>query len=122
MVVEHNKKTILPWNILHLVEDSHMFDEFYSNDIKPRIVMFRKALVRDIFWYLDGYHFIIAERAVPIPSVFQGFSGYNMPHLSIVKEEPGISPLTSLVIMCNHFALFFRIHWDQPHWKEPIFY
>lgn len=49
---------------------------------KDEVVPLGKELVlaiRNILWYIYGYHSVLAERALPIPSLFQSFKGYNVP-------------------------------------------
>ena len=33
-------------------------------------------------WYVNGHHHTFADRYHPIPSLFEGFTGYNTPELS----------------------------------------
>ena len=37
--------------------------------------------LQQCLWYVDGYH-MFADRYHPIPSLFEGFTGYNTPELS----------------------------------------
>ena len=38
--------------------------------------------LQESLWYIDGHHQTFADRYHPIPSLFEGFSGYNTPELS----------------------------------------
>ena len=36
----------------------------------------------NILWYVDGHHEVLKSRACEVPSVFNGFVGYNVPEMS----------------------------------------
>ena len=40
------------------------------------------AQFQECLWYIDGHHQTFADRCHPIPSLFEGFTGYNTPELS----------------------------------------
>ena len=33
-------------------------------------------------WYVDGHHEVLKSRACEIPTIFNGFVGYNIPEMS----------------------------------------
>ena len=91
--------------------------------IDDEAVSYGKELVttlRDVLWYLDGYHAILAERAIPIPSLFQPFRNYNIPELSKHRRRrtANISSDQLNNYVQDLCTILNRSYWDRPQWNE----
>lgn len=76
--------------------------------------------VRDIFWYLDGHHYIFERISKPISSSFNCFSGYNVPELSKHRKRLtrnlSSDQLRSLLIDLS--SILLESYWDRTGWID----
>ncbi len=82
-----------------------------------------KELVKtmcNILWYVDGYHSVFAERAIPVPTLFRQFSGYNVPHLSKHRKRRTLNISSDQLNDFVHdlCTLLQHSYWQRPHWNE----
>ena len=82
-----------------------------------------KALVmtlRDVEWYIDGYHSVLATRAIAIPKLFQPFVKYNVPEISKHRKRRTVHISSEQL---NYFVqdlctILHHSYWDRLNWRE----
>ncbi len=112
-----NKKDQLYNDIISLFVSHNGLLE--QDEVEPLGKELVKTL-RDVLWYIDGHHYILAERAIPVPGLFQSFSSYNVPHLSKHRRRRTVNICSDNL---NGFAqdlctILHHSYWDRPHWRE----
>ena len=78
------------------------------------------TLLRDIFWHIDGHHHAFEQRAQPIPSMFDSFTGYNRPEQSKHRKRLTMN-MSSDCLQDFSLELSTQLQislWDRPVWIE----
>ena len=71
-----NRKQKLRNDVLDLFDQNSMvFKHSEVASVGEQVV---QALTNTL-WYVDGHHEVLKSRACEIPTVFNGFVGYNIP-------------------------------------------
>ena len=78
------------------------------------------VLLRNVFWHIDGHHYVFEQRAMAIPAFFSSFTGYNCPEWS--KHRKRLTQNMSSDAL-QEFALELStiLHlgfWERPDWVE----
>ena len=103
-----------------------LIDLFVSHNALLReneVVPFGKELVtclRDVLWYVDGYQAVFAERAIPVPNLFQRFTNYNLPQMSKHRKRrtANISSDQLNGFVQDLCSILQRTYWDRQQWRE----
>lgn len=76
--------------------------------------------LRNILWYIDGYHSVLAERSIAVPKIFQQYIKYNVPEiLKHRKRRTGnISSEQMNGLIQDLCTILHHDYWDQPNWLE----
>jgi hypothetical protein len=76
--------------------------------------------LRDVLWYIDGYHSVLATRAIAVPELFREFVYYNVPEMSKHRKRrtANISSDQLSSFAQNLCTILHHKYWDRPIWKE----
>ena len=115
-VRERNRKDVL-YN--HIIS----FFNSFSVGLTPEEMPLAKKLlvtVRDIFWYIDGHHHVFERVNKPIPSVFQAFTGFNIPELSKHRKRQtrNISADQLRDYALDVSQLLLENYWERNNWRN----
>lgn len=112
-----NKKDLLYNDLISLfVSHNALFTE---EEIKVEGKMLVTTL-RDILWYIDGYHSVFAERSIPVPKLFQQYIKYNIPEISKHRKRRtgNISSDHLNGFVQDLCTVLCHDYWDRPNWFE----
>ena len=111
-----NRKQKLRNDIIDLLDQNDMvFKHSEAGCIGEQIV---QALT-NILWYVDGHHEVLKSRACEVPSVFNGFVGYNVREMSKHRKRH-VGHMSSEVLQQHAKQLFLCLqapYWERPHWQ-----
>ena len=89
----------------------YIIDLFVSHNAllkENEVVPFGKELMTclcDVLWYVDGYQAVFAERAIPVPNLFQRFANYNLTQMSKHHKRRTANIFRSTQWLCSRSLL-----------------
>ncbi len=116
-VIIHNRKDKLYNDLIELFVSNNALLKEEEVNIEGKLLI---KTLRDVLWYIDGYHSILAARAIAIPNLFQCFAKYNMPEMSKhrkrrtahISSDQLNSFVQDLCVILHHG------YWDRPNFRE----
>lgn len=113
---ERNRKDVLYNQIISFFNSSSV------GWLQDEIALANKLLItlRDIFWHIDGHFHVFDRVKKPIPSIFNIFTGFNVPEQSKHRKRRtgNISADQLRGFALDLSQLLLECYWERETWKD----
>uniref|UniRef100_A0A1X7TME8 Uncharacterized protein n=1 Tax=Amphimedon queenslandica TaxID=400682 RepID=A0A1X7TME8_AMPQE len=115
-VRERNRKDVLYNRIISFFNSSSV------GWLQDEITLANKLLVtlRDIFWHIDGHFHVFDRVKKPIPSIFNIFTGFNIPEQSKHRKRRTGNICADQLrgFALDLSQLLLECYWERETWKD----
>ena len=115
-VRERNRKDVLYNRIILFFNSSSMGLALEEMSLAKKLLV----TLRDIFWYIDGHYHVFDRVKRPIPSIFNSFTGFNVPELSKhrKRQTTNISADQLREYALELSQLLLENYWERDNWRN----